>query len=417
MARLITSGFEVGLTSTVDANAPDGYVSAGTIGTNISRYTTDKRSGAACLRVNPASVAVVTNQFTVASVLDRSYWLRFYLKVLTLPATSWNILAWMDTATPRNNILLQDDGFMRNLAGSNSVQVNDGNWHRVELFIKASATQANRAWAFRVDGNTIGSGTGQLTETAVFSGFVLGLVGPTGTTADLLFEDVALNDDQGTFQNTWPGDGNIVLLRPTADSAVGTGWTLGTGTAISGNTGKTAVANTPPIGVADLTAGSDNKQIRNATSNANVNYDATMTTYTAAGVGTFDTVNVVVPLISTAAPVVTSAKAGTFGVVSNPAITSIALGAGGTAGAFWSGVAGGTWPTGWKFTQGTITYAPAVTKGTAPVMRVTQVTSSTRIAVVCFMGMYVDFTPGTAPKSLVTNPARRQQVARLSRWY
>jgi hypothetical protein len=40
--------------------------------------------------------------------------------------------------------------------------------------------------------------------------------------------------------------------------------------------------------------------------------------------------------------------------------------------------------------------APSVTLGTAPVMRITQVTASTRIAVVCAMFIYVDYTPAVA---------------------
>jgi hypothetical protein len=121
-----------------------------------------------------------------------------------------------------------------------------------------------------------------------------------------------------------------------------------------------------------------------------------MTTYTAAGAGAGATVNAVLPVVATAAPVTTSSKAGTVGVVSNPAITNVSLGATGTAGAFWSGLAGGTYGAGWKWSLGTMTQAPTVTLGTAPVMRITQVTSSTRIAVVCFMGIYVDFTPAAS---------------------
>jgi hypothetical protein len=152
----------------------------------------------------------------------------------------------------------------------------------------------------------------------------------------------------------------------------------------------------PPDSAADLTVHADAMQIRNATSNANVNYDATMTTYTAAGIAASDIVTVIVPMIATGAPVTTSAKAGTVGVVSNPAIANIALGAGGTSGAFWSGVTMGTYPTGNKWSFGTTTYSPSVTLGTAPVMRVTQVTSSTRIAIVTEMGMYVEYAPKTS---------------------
>jgi hypothetical protein len=117
-----------------------------------------------------------------------------------------------------------------------------------------------------------------------------------------------------------------------------------------------------------------------------------------------DTVLAVRNVIATAAPVTTSSKQGLIGNASNPAITTIALGAGGTAGAFWSGVAGGTFPTGWKVSFGTLTTSPSVAVGTAPVMRVTQVTSSTRIAMVCFMGLLVAWTPGVPPPGPHVSP-------------
>jgi hypothetical protein len=43
-----------------------------------------------------------------------------------------------------------------------------------------------------------------------------------------------------------------------------------------------------------------------------------------------------------------------------------------------------------------MTETPTVTLGTAPVMQITQVTASTRVAIVCFVGMYVDYTPAAA---------------------
>src|SRR6185369_369314 len=151
-----------------------------------------------------------------------------------------------------------------------------------------------------------------------------------------------------------------------------------------------------------------------ATTGANEAYDATMTDYTTAGVGAGATVNVVDPVISTAAPVSTSAKVGQVGVVSNPAIAVINLT--GNSGQFWSGTPAGTYETGWKWSHGTRTYAPTVTLGTAPVMRVTQVTSSTRIAMVCLMGIYVDYTPAVSSFIAAPLESRLQAVARASLW-
>jgi len=221
-------------------------------------------------------------------------------------------------------------------------------------------------------------------------------VGPAGT--DIYIDDIII-DDTGFLSPS-----KVAMLVPTADSAIGTGWTLGSGgtTSLFGG-----VDNIPPTAVAD--AGTT-AQIRNATSNANVNYDATMTTYAAAGIAAGDTILAVQPVISTAAPVTTSAKLGTVGVASNPTIANIALGAGGTAGAFWSGVAGGTWPTGWKGSFGTLTTSPSVTLGTAPVMRVTQVTASTRIAMVALMGINVAWTPAAAAAAQLPHVSPYPQI-------
>ena len=211
---------------------------------------------------------------------------------------------------------------------------------------------------------------------------VLGPDQSDATATDMYFDDVIV-DSAGYIAPS-----RVRLLVPTADSAVGAGWTLGSG----GTTGLwDGVNNVPPTAVADT---GTTAQIRNAASNTN-SYDATMQTYAAAGIASGDTILAVQPVISTAAPVTTSSKQGTVGVVSNPTIANIALGAGGTAGAFWSGVAGGTYPTGWKTSFGTMTTSPSVTLGTAPVMRVTQATASTRIAMVAFMGIYVAVTPST----------------------
>lgn len=396
MSRLWTSGFEVAVDASGTGDNTDvdgrGLISGGS---PLSRVASNQRSGNAALRVaTTGGFSFGYVQFSFISALDRWLYARVYLRISTPPPPpNAQILQFVVSAGSAPSVLLNSDSTVSPVQNQplKSSALNDGNYHRIEYGAKSSTTQASRAWELRVDGTTVGSGTGQTDSSVSFSGLNIG--GIDLVDLDCLFDDVALNDDQGASQNSWPGDGKVVLLRPTADSAVGTGWTLGTGTAISGNSGKTAVSNTPPLGVADLAAGSDVKQIRNATSNANVNYDATMTTYTAAGVGASDTIKAVQPWVATAAPLVTSPKAGTVGVVSNPAIANVALAAHGAAGAFWSGAAGGAYPTGWKWSGGTTAYAPSVTLGTAPVMRITQVTASTRIAVVCGMFIYVDYTP------------------------
>jgi hypothetical protein len=358
MAVTFMTGFESAAVS----------LDGGLVFTGPMAYSTvQARTGTRSLRCQKVSGSAATTQ---VSTLDG--WLHFGLYLATLPTATVSIAIAGGTV----NLYLTSSGKLRTSVGG----------------ADSTATLATGQWYWIGFRGVAGGFTGpwvQVNGVNDLSSFInpignlmaVGAGGTEATALDAYYDDVII-DGAGFLSPS-----KVALLVPTADSAVGTGWTLGSG----GTTGLwDAVNNEPPTAVADT---GTTAQIRNATSNANVNYDATMTTYAAAGIATGDTVLAVQPVVSTAAPVVTSAKAGTVGVASNPAITNIALGAGGTAGAFWSGVAGGTWPTGWKASLGTLTTSPSVTLGTAPVMRVTQVTSSTRIAMVAFMGIYVAWTP------------------------
>ncbi len=415
MARLFHSGAEIDASgSTAAQNAgPDGLRNV----TNgaLTRDTAVFRSGLASWKFDSTGsngTAFCTTPITYTD--GRTYFARVYLNSTLVSGATKEILGF-GAIGAGIAVYYSTTGTVGLIANNNlqtpeSAAINDGAWHRIELSATATATGNWTAGELRVDGISIATFSGSFTRggsTQFFWGWSL----QPGASKVINMDDLAVNDSTGSANTTFPGSGKVLLLSPTADSAVGTGWTLGTGTAISSN-GFGSVDNTPPTGVADLAVGSDPKQIRNASNNANVNYDATMTTYTAAGVTAGDTINAVIPWTATAAPVSTSAKQGTVGVASNPAITNIALGATGTSGAFWSGLAGGTYGAGWKWSPGTVTELPAVTLGTAPVMRITQVTASTRIAVVCAMFIYVDLTP---PSSLIQQPCNFQDPGMLAK--
>jgi len=371
MAITAACGFEwqelnadaVGLTNGFSLNGTAAY------------STAQSRTGTASIRINPGSGGTGY----IAGPLDT--YTMFGLYIATLPSVQ-RLIAGGNSAG-NVSLRLNSDGTIGYYSGvstlvGTSSALSTGVWYWVG-FRQVTGTSVD---LFTIDGVAAVNGT--VTVSGVITG--LGCSLTELSAIDLYFDDIVW-DSAGLLSSKKVG-----LLVPTADSAGGTGWVLGTGTALGGN-GWIAEDNKPPVGVADLTAGSDTKQIRNATASANSNYDATMTTYTAAGINASDTVDAVFPVVATAAPVSTNAKQGTVGVSSNPVITNIALGVGGTSGAFWAGSAGGTYPTGWKISKGTLTLAPSVTIGTAPVMRITQVTSSTRIAVVCAMGIVVVWTP------------------------
>lgn len=398
MARIYHAGAEInaGVGTLAATSSPDGVKTG--IGT-LTRDTAVFRSGAASWKHDSASgspaflVLSSANWLPAFVAANSPYYFRVYVRTTTAPNVAGAFLV-LGNGTATDPICKLDSAgaltlFVANAQqGSASAAVNDGNWHCVEM----SGTIVSTNWTaaeLRLDGATVATWSG--TQAMSASQFEWGYVANPGASKILNTDDVAVNDSTGATNNSWCGAGSVVLLAPTADSAVGAGWTGGAGGTSSL---YDAVNNSPPVGVADT--GTNTSQIRNATSNANSNYDATMTTYAAAGVGASDVVNAVIPWTATAAPVVTSAKLGTVGVVSNPTIANANLNAAGTSGAFWSGVAGGTFGSGWKWSAGTMTNAPSVTVGTAPVMRITQVTASTRIADVCFMGIYVDYTPAAA---------------------
>jgi hypothetical protein len=377
MARTAFWGFESNDTAT---SSTYGYIELKQ-GTGCSFDTSIVRTG-----TYSGKVALTSGATGFFSLLTPPGYARFYVRITGRPATTARIL-FGSSAGANINLRLNPNGTIAfytgsTLVGTSTAALTDiSRWYMIEV----RQTNGSSVTVLQIDG--VAEVTG--------SPSAWGLSGACGSTDTVADTYTAYFDDVSLDGAAFPGPGKVVLLKPTADSAGGTGWRLGTNSALGGN-GFGSVDNTPPVGVADLAAGSDPKQIRNATANANDSFDATMTTYTAAGIASGDTINAVDPFVLTAAPVSTSAKAGTVGVVSNPAIANIALSADGVSGAFWQGNAGGTYNTGWKLSHGTLTLAPSVTLGTAPVMRITQVTSSTRIAMVCFMGMYVDYTPAVA---------------------
>jgi hypothetical protein len=392
MSRLFQSGFEV----FINSGAPASCDQIGAPSGAVTRDTTTPRTGNGCIKYDSVSNAVALvsiGSFPLSSTL---FW-RGYFRFAAYPAAATSILGPASGTNFGVKITsagkLQLWGTASQIGSDSAATLSLNVYYRVELKMVINSSGQITDMELQLDGTSVASSTGLSIGTAKNNLAAGWMTTGAGTNKVFYLDDVAFNNATGASNNTWPGPGGLVMLVPTADNAVGTGWTLGTGTAIAGNSGSTAVKNAPPLGVADLAAGSDPKQIRNAASAANSNYDATLQSYTAAGVPAGATVNVVQPWVVTSAPVTTSAKLGNIGVVSNPAITDVALSSSGTAGAFWGGTAAGTFPTGWKWSAGTRTEAPPVTLGTAPVMRITQVTASTRIAMVCFMGMYVDYTP------------------------
>lgn len=206
MARLWHSGFE--LQSVTAGVEFDTITGSPTINTSIVR------SGAASLRCNPtAATAYVQHDYADSTTIKFA---RVYVYIASAPSAITDILMLGDNAnsyvarirmnTNRTLELWSDSAQV----GSDSSALDLDTWYRIEL----SYDDANAdAVVARIDGTNFATGTGG--NNGGNGRFRLGVC--TAVTADLYFDDFAVNDSaSGGSQTTFPGDGKIIHLRPNA---------------------------------------------------------------------------------------------------------------------------------------------------------------------------------------------------------
>lgn len=384
MARLGYGGFEGGSLSFDSFVAPLTPVLTG----SPVLEATIVRTGAGSLKIAPSSgVAQHWDSGSTIAATDR---LRVYVRVTARPAsTARAIIGSAATINIRLNPNGTLEAFISGAGGSigtSATALTDTTrWYRIE--IDATVTT----------GGIYIDGVKEINASGVTAFAARVLFGSSDTVADTY---TAYYDDWAVDSAGLPGAGACALLLPTADSSVGGSWTLGTGTAMASN-GFGSVDNAPPVGVADLAVGSDPKQIRNA--GANTNYVATIAAYTTQ-LGAADTVNATYGIAWVGAPVSTGAKTGALQITANPAQGS-ATAFQNNSGQYWTGSAAGTWPTNWKRVRTAIDAAPSVTLATNPTLSL-QISGGTtsRIAMCCSLGIYVDYTPAVVTQVPYRSP-------------
>lgn len=226
--RIYSGGFEL-------QSASAGMEYTANIGTAPTVDTTNERSGAAALQTS-ASSATSGWEFDFASAnVTNDYYFRAYIRVATAPGTLTNIMEFYDSAnTVQGSIRMNTDRTLElwndedtAQVGSDSSAIAATTWTRLELRLNCSGTCAGAGSATldaRINGSsfasssTINHANGVMTLRA-------GVL--TSTTADFSWDDVALNQAVGATQNTWPGAGQIIHLRPSSDDATNTAWTNG----------------------------------------------------------------------------------------------------------------------------------------------------------------------------------------------
>lgn len=216
MARLWQCGFELNILTanfefTNSTGAPeltDQVFRTGTRGLRISSLGSGAPKG-------------IRHSFR-GTAEDGVFYCRAYLRVATLPSTEVAIIELNDTgafSTPIVWITLNSTGALAlrdedGQIGSDSSPISTLTWYRIEIEFNNAGAGAGVARA-RIDGVEFAGASNRDFSAGVLSFNVGGnLLSEANTSGDWIFDDLAINDGTGSFQNSYPGDGRIIHLHP-----------------------------------------------------------------------------------------------------------------------------------------------------------------------------------------------------------
>lgn len=245
MSRLWQSGFElnsaganVEFTGTVGGVAP-------TIDSSI------KRTGSYSLKATPGASATTSGLvYNFASANSQGvYYLRAYFYIDTAPTGTIAILGFRNSSNQTKTVLRMTSGRQLQLynaedsaqIGSSSAALNLATWYRLEM--KADYTTLSAvALEGKVDGVAFASGTADIATGVnnIFCG-----VGNSNANTVFYCDDLALNDNTGSFQNSYPDSGSIIHLRPNAAGDVN-GFAVQVGGTAGSSNNFTRVNEVPP---------------------------------------------------------------------------------------------------------------------------------------------------------------------------
>lgn len=280
MARLWSSGFELNsLTAGMEFLGSSG---------SPSIQSTTKRSGSYALQISSLSSGVRKHvQLPLyAGVANTSgpYYVRFYLYVVTLPSadnriyvlsnsSGFNMRAAVTLSSTGTLQLADEDGNI----GSPSSALSTNTWYMIEMLFDTFAAAGSHVVKARLNGVEFAAATNRSISSGIATMFAGGnLALEAQTQGEWYFDDIAVNDSTGSFQNSYPDSGKVIHLRPSAagDSA---GW-VRQGTDSGANWSQ----------VSEVTPDDITQYVNTTTLNAEDLYEVDNS-----GIGASDTVNVV----------------------------------------------------------------------------------------------------------------------------
>lgn len=396
MARLLTTGFEVQLYTT---SALSNGERQNTTVSNVAAVTADTtvpRSGAACVKCAKSNSAYFQGQLTAFT--GRSFWTRFAVRFSKVePGEATGYIRIADATNTIFELSLQASKKFwswlpieaKHIGAEAEHPTAEANvWYVIEMMWRIEAAGKGQV-QYRIKSNdgTILYESPKTEAELRNTGVTTVRIGHHSAEAncDFFFDDFAINDDTGGKQNTWPGNGKVVMLKPVATTER-VGWVAGAG----GTSGLfEAIDNRPPTGVKAASA-TNGSQIKDATNNSTDTTSYEMASYSTpvenggGGVGGSDTVRVLMPILRGGQDSATARNIG-LTVVSNPAIAE-------TINSNAAAIAE-TEPTNWTTHNIAYTYDPTVEKEVKPVLKIRKATATTDNVMVDLLGLYVEYEP------------------------
>lgn len=220
MSRLFFSGFENAAVNSANSGK-ESWISNTS---DLSADTTIVRSGTYSMKANGNGGGFVYKQF-VSSAGNGPYYFRFYLRVTSAPNVR-NGIASVNNAGSTSELQIYlntnrtiefcQDGSTP--IGSASGTLNTNQWYRVEIEADATGGAGAGIAKWYLDGTLMGSLTNH-TYAGGMARLLLGMAmfSESLTSGTWYFDDVAINDSSGSFENGLPGPGSIEALRPNAN--------------------------------------------------------------------------------------------------------------------------------------------------------------------------------------------------------
>jgi len=212
MARVWSSGFELDA-ETINVEFTNGF------DVNITIQNTIVRSGNFAGRLNGSGGENrFETRFASGDPSDVRYFSRIYIRIATLPSALTSISALVNSSgIGKARIRLAADGSLElwnNTAkiGNSSGILDTDKWYMIELAYEDQTGTVDSYIEGKLEGISFASDASSNTTGGVSHAQVGNM--SINEDIDIYFDDWAINQNSGDFQNSWPGPGAIVHLKP-----------------------------------------------------------------------------------------------------------------------------------------------------------------------------------------------------------